>query len=102
MARTELGMRSEEFWSLSWYEWNGYMGQIALSYQKREQDQEFELTIWRNYMAYVASMFTGKIHSSDDFLQRKKNVQEDIITETPDEFFERMQGRFERRNKKAS
>lgn len=111
MARTELGMSSEEFWNLSWYDWVGWIGRINLIHRRREQDFEGTLQIARNWFAMYAAAHGVKGASPEDFLQPRKDgdiddkaIQEQVAEIEKDkdktkEFLAEATQRFKRKKK---
>lgn len=72
MMRIEIGMRSDEFWDLTWYELYGWIGHINRNTRVRKEDRELSVELQRSWMALYANshLERGKTpYSPRDFFE---------------------------------
>lgn len=60
VAHIELGMSSEEFWKLTWYEWGLWCLRIVDQRRKRNEDRELSIEMTRSIMTLQANIHRGK------------------------------------------
>lgn len=54
-------MAWEEFWDLTWYDWNGWLGRITIMHKRRELDLELQ----RTQMAWMVNVHGNKTQPQD-------------------------------------
>lgn len=59
IARVELGMRSDEFYSCTWYDWSLWMEKIMEDRRKRLQDHELVMDLFRRSLAIYYNWHRG-------------------------------------------
>lgn len=77
-------MSSEEFWRLTWWDWNLWVFRIMEVQKKRRDDAELLIELERNSMALNASVQTGKQFTGTDFYKLSFDKTDTVVEEKED------------------
>lgn len=101
LAVRELGMRSAEFWSLSFYEFGLWVGRINHLIDERNQDRKLLIELERNSMALLANIHSTKKYTGKDFYTLPTDVQPKTLGMSDKEVMELAKQRFKKYLKHA-
>jgi hypothetical protein len=76
MARIELGMDSQTFWNLTWWDWNLWIERMIAERERKIHEQELEWERQSFLMALMANLKGQQKKPSDFFTPSwTKNIQ---------------------------
>jgi len=84
VAREELGMTIDDFYSCTWYDWGGWVARINEQQRKRIEDKELLMEMFRSSLSYYYNWNspTNKLNPQDFWkLSYDKQVPEEEVKE---------------------